>query len=392
MPNEPLSTQNYVQIGDKVLNRTADASVTTNDVSLSDRVFVFKKNEDGSIKTVVNTTIQYIVDAFSADATAIKVSCNQIKADTSQLKADTEALKNAAVTAKTGAESARDSAISAKNSASTSATNASSSETLARKWASNPVDAVVADNKYSAYHYSVKAGASATSASTSANTATTKASEASASASSASTSATNASSSASSASASATTASAKASEASTSANQAKGYRDEAKGYRDEINQDNLSHVGHKHTVSDITNLLDTIYPVGSIYMSTRPTSPSLLFGGSWVALDENSTFWFSAWTSTTTAYLEENGKPIKNAPELPNIYGWADIPKANNEKSPTYDGALFTGSGKLNGNNSGWGGSCVRLKIDASRYSSYYKSGGDLRPRSYQVYAWWRQS
>ena len=164
MPNEPLSTQNYVQIGDKVLNRTADASITTNDVSLSDRIFVFKKNEDGSIKAVVNTTIQYIVDAFSADATAIKNStkeyCDGIKADTSQLKADTEALKNAAVTAKTSAESARDSAISAKNSASTSATNASNS---------------------------------ASSASASATTATTKASEASASASSASKSATSAS-------------------------------------------------------------------------------------------------------------------------------------------------------------------------------------------------------
>ncbi len=275
MPNEPLSTQNYVQIGDKVLNRTADASVTTNDVSLSDRVFVFKKNEDGSIKTVVNTTIQYIVDAFSQDATAIKASCNQIKADTSQLKADTEALKNAAVTAKTSAESARDSAISAKNSASSSATNASSSETLARKWASNPVDAVVADSKYSAYHYSVKAGASATSASTSANTATTKASEASASASSASTSATNASSSASSASASATTATTKASEASTSANQAKGYRDEAQAFRDEVNPTLI-----KQTI------LDTIYPIGSIYMSTNSTDPGSFLGGSWAPIKD----------------------------------------------------------------------------------------------------------
>ena len=271
MPNEPLSTQNYVQIGDKVLNRTADASVTTNDVSLSDRVFVFKKNEDGSIKTVVNTTIQYIVDAFSQDATAIKVSCNQIKADTSQLKADTEALKNAAVTAKTSAESARDSAISAKNSASTSATNASNSEAMAKKWASNPVGSIVADSKYSAYHYAVNA-------STSAKTATTKASEASASASSASTSANNASSSASSASASATsasnsasTATTKASEASTSANQAKGYRDETQQLSEQFNP---------------ASILLSVYPVGSIYMSVNSTDPSSLFGGGWTRLKD----------------------------------------------------------------------------------------------------------
>ena len=239
MPNEPLSTQNYVQIGDKVLNRTADASITTNDVSLSDRIFVFKKNEDGSIKTVVNTTIQYIVDAFSADATAIKNStkeyCDGIKADTSQLKADTEALKNAAVTAKTSAESARDSAISAKNSASTSATNASNSASSAS------ASATTATTKAS------EASASASSASKSATSASTSASNASSSASSASASATSASNSAS-------TATTKASEASTSANQAKGYRDEAKGYRDEVNPENFAPKKHYHTISDVTDL------------------------------------------------------------------------------------------------------------------------------------------
>lgn len=256
MPNEPLSTQNYVQIGDKVLNRTADASITTNDVSLSDRIFVFKKNEDGSIKTVVNTTIQYIVDAFSADATAIKNStkeyCDGIKADTSQLKADTEALKNAAVTAKTSAESARDSAISAKNSASTSATNASNSASSAS------ASATTATTKAS------EASASASSASKSATSASTSASNASSSASSASASATSANNSAS-------TATTKASEASNSANQAKGYRDETQQLSEQFNP---------------ASILLAVYPVGSIYMSVNSTDPSSLFGGGWTRLKD----------------------------------------------------------------------------------------------------------
>ena len=411
MPNEPLSTQNYVQIGDKVLNRTADAAVTTNDVSLSDRIFVFKKNEDGSIKTVVNTTIQYIVDAFSADATAIKNStkeyCDQIKVDTSQLKADTEELKNTAVTAKTSAESARDSAISAKNSASTSATNASSSETLARKWASNPVDAVVADSKYSAYHYSVKAGASATSASTSANTATTKASEASASASSASTSATNASSSASSASASATTASTKASEASTSANQAKGYRDEAKGFRDEINPASFALKVHTHTKSQITDF-PSVFPTNWDNVSGKPST----------FLPAGTVIWYSG-KSLPSGYLVCNGQSLNkttyanlfnaigytyggsgnnfNVPNLSdgngrfirattdfskvgtkeddairNITGYTDIPKANwerytNDGTPNRNGAFTGGAGDTSGNKASWAGSSFRVYFDASR-------------------------
>ena len=390
MPNEPLSTQNYVQIGDKVLNRTADASVTTNDVSLSDRVFVFKKNEDGSIKTVVNTTIQYIVDAFSQDATAIKVSCNQIKADTSQLKADTEALKNAAVTAKTSAESARDSAISAKNSASTSATNASNSEAMAKKWASNPVGSIVADSKYSAYHYAVNA-------STSAKTATTKASEASASASSASTSANNASSSASSASASATsasnsasTATTKASEASTSANQAKGYRDEAKGYRDEINPSLLAPKVHTHTASDITNLLDTIYPVGSIYLtiSTNPlnpsgSSPASWLGGKWYLLPADK----ALWTASSGA-----GQTIDAG--LPNIKGGFSI-------YSTYVGDILSWDAfeKESSGNSDWAGAnknnrqYSKLSFDASRLSSVYRNDvNTVQPPAYKVYAWRREA
>lgn len=266
MPNEPLSTQNYVQIGDKVLNRTADASITTNDVSLSDRVFVFKKNEDGSIKTVVNTTIQYIVDAFSADATAIKNNtkeyCDGIKADTSQLKADTEALKNAAVTAKTSAESARDSAISAKNSASTSATNASNSASSAS------ASATTATTKAS------EASASASSASKSATSASTSASNASSSASSASASATSASNSAS-------TATAKASEASTSANQAKGYRDEAQAFRDEINPESFATKADVSSASvedrkwaNITGKPSSYNPAGTVIWYSGKSLPS----------------------------------------------------------------------------------------------------------------------
>ena len=63
-----------------------DASVTTDDVQLSDRVFVFKKNDDGSIKTVVNTTIQYVVDAFGADAVATKNEVVTLKNDVITLK------------------------------------------------------------------------------------------------------------------------------------------------------------------------------------------------------------------------------------------------------------------------------------------------------------------
>ena len=38
---------------------------------------------------------------------------------------------------------------------------------------------------------------------------------------------------------------------------------------------------HTHLSSDVTDLIDVIYPVGSIYMSVNNVSPSALFGGTW---------------------------------------------------------------------------------------------------------------
>lgn len=38
---------------------------------------------------------------------------------------------------------------------------------------------------------------------------------------------------------------------------------------------------HNHVSSEVTDLINTIYPIGSIYMSVSSTSPQLLFGGTW---------------------------------------------------------------------------------------------------------------
>ena len=43
---------------------------------------------------------------------------------------------------------------------------------------------------------------------------------------------------------------------------------------------------HTHTVNDVSDLIDVIYPVGSIYMSVGNTSPSTLFGGTWEQIED----------------------------------------------------------------------------------------------------------
>ena len=55
-----------------------------------------------------------------------------------------------------------------------------------------------------------------------------------------------------------------------------------------INQSNISGLNDRlNTIeSDISNMIDLIYPVGSIYMSVNSTSPSTLFGGTWEQLQD----------------------------------------------------------------------------------------------------------
>lgn len=48
-----------------------------------------------------------------------------------------------------------------------------------------------------------------------------------------------------------------------------------------------SNVSHTHEAADITNLLDQIYPIGSIYLTLAEISPATQFGGTWELVGVN---------------------------------------------------------------------------------------------------------
>ena len=48
-----------------------------------------------------------------------------------------------------------------------------------------------------------------------------------------------------------------------------------------ISSSSYAEANHTHTSSQISDLIDVIYPIGSIYMSVNSTSPQTLFGGTW---------------------------------------------------------------------------------------------------------------
>lgn len=67
-----------------------------------------------------------------------------------------------------------------------------------------------------------------------------------------------------------------------------------------------SDTGHGHTTSDISDWLNKVYPVGSIYMSVSDVNPSTLFGGTWAQL--TNTFLYASTTADADATTAPNGQ------------------------------------------------------------------------------------
>lgn len=266
--NEPTSTDNYVQIGDRVINRTIDASVTTDDVSLNDRVFVFKKNDDGSIKTVVNTTIQYVVDAFGADAVATKNEVTALKNDVVTLKEQTAAYASSASSSASDAEQLSKSlCYFRKQSYSISASAGATDITIpSEAQYRNLADILIVHNKGVALaegteYTKTSTGITLTTALTSATTIEIDILRA-------------------------------------VSTDSQSY-DLLKGDKGDKGDDGLY---------SKSQLLDMIYPVGAIYTSLVNTSPASTLGGTWTAIEGDRVLW--SVTNGNEDLVDSNGNPL----------------------------------------------------------------------------------
>ena len=105
------------------------------------------------------------------------------------------------------------------------------------------------------------------------------------------------------------------------------------------------------------NIIDTIYPVGSIYMSVTNTSPSTLFGGTWVQIKD--TFLLAAGTNHTAGTTGGEETHTLTTAEMPThnhtFTGTAHSHGLNNhthtyDKSATTTGASSGNTGAASGN------------------------------------------
>lgn len=141
-----------------------------------------------------------------------------------------------------------------------------------------------------------------------------------------------------------------------------------------------------------TDLLNMVYPVGSLYISINDVSPAGIIGGSWTKLDGGYALWI---TDNSTA-----GNSISAG--LPNITGEIGIRKGSNDTNNTVEdrsvGAL---EGIPRGSSITWATGISTqnyrdpndlIKFDASKSNSVYGKSDTVQPPAYTVFAWRRSA
>ena len=136
---------------------------------------------------------------------------------------------------------------------------------------------------------------------------------------------------------------------------------------------------------DTTELLNKIYPIGSIYISVNQTSPASFIGGTWQALDEGRTLW-----TTTTA--GQGGTTVSAG--LPNIEGSLEsVCMARTwDNQPYSTGALSFGNTVVDnsGAGNGWWTYLKPLYFNANDDNDIYGNSTTVQPPAYRVYMWRR--
>lgn len=136
------------------------------------------------------------------------------------------------------------------------------------------------------------------------------------------------------------------------------------------------------------DLLNRVYPIGSIYLSISDTNPSVFIGGEWEQVSEGRTL-FGAGELNNITYTAGN---TINA-GLPNITGnfgiTANGARGSNMSVSSASGAFYSAarSGWRDGYTDGYNSNTTYYaEFNASRSSSIYGNSTTVQPNAYVVY------
>lgn len=149
-------------------------------------------------------------------------------------------------------------------------------------------------------------------------------------------------------------------------------------------------LNNKQTASDvstaITNMLKSLYPVGSIYVGTQSTCPlaTLISGSTWTLVAQNKALWGGNGSNANTSI----------AAGLPNIWGRVGFIKQ--EGNPTVrepSGAFYWGGESSNTYTQGDATGTSKLDFidfNAQSSNSIYGNSSTVQPPAYVVNVWRR--
>lgn len=133
------------------------------------------------------------------------------------------------------------------------------------------------------------------------------------------------------------------------------------------------------TFSDINVILETLYPVGSLYIGTQTTCPlsTLIDGSTWEIVGTDMALWGGNGTNANTTI--EAGLPDVSG----NVGGVDRV--GGGQSGPFYtDGTGPSGSGVTTSNNA------ENIKFALSKANSIYGKSNTVQPPAYRVNVWRR--
>ena len=140
-------------------------------------------------------------------------------------------------------------------------------------------------------------------------------------------------------------------------------------------------------ISSLNTILNSLYPVGSIYLGTQSTCPliSLIPGSSWELVSQNRALWGSG-EGRTAGQLIPQG--------LPNITGkFGTRCLMHDTAGQVAEGALYRAStsGKIQAaGGTDWSGTNQAFGFNAANCSSIYGASDRVQPSAYVVNVWRR--
>ena len=148
------------------------------------------------------------------------------------------------------------------------------------------------------------------------------------------------------------------------------------------------------SADNIFDLVDKIYPVGSIYMSVNNTNPETLFGGTWTQIAQGRTI-FGAGTLGSNTYTA--GTTVNAG--LPNVSGkvvraYSDFNKGNNNYSQYVSNPFYYNESETFGTTSnvtdGTNDGVRNIYMDLSRSNSIFGNSTTVQPNAFVCYIWQR--